>query len=87
MERSRTLLDATAQVLDRELDLVSTAISMVASGAAPRVRLAGLRFGEQLLDEAMLLAHSAGVRVTPLWPGADDDGVGLSVERDPDVVA
>jgi hypothetical protein len=85
MERSRTLLDATAQVLDRELDLVSTAISMVSSGAAPRVRLAGLRFGEQLLDEAMLLARSAGVRVTPLWPGADDDGVGLSMERAPDV--
>jgi len=85
MERSQALLDATAQVLDLELDLVSTAISMVASGAAPRVRLAGLRFGEQLLGEARLLARSAGVQVTPLWPGADDDGVGLSVERPLDV--
>jgi hypothetical protein len=85
MERSRALLDATAQTLDLELDLVSTAISMVASGAAPRVQLAGLRFGEQLLGEARLLARSAGVRVTPFWPGADDDGVGLSVERSLDV--
>jgi hypothetical protein len=85
MERSQALLDATAQVLDLELELVSTAISMVASGAAPRVRLAGLRFGEQLLGEARLLARSAGVQVTPLWPGADDDGVSLSVERPLDV--
>lgn len=87
MDRSQALREATAQVLDRELDLVSTAVSMVASGAAPRVRLAGLRFGAQLLDEARLLARAAGVQVTPIWSAADDDGVGLSLERDPDVVA
>jgi hypothetical protein len=76
---------ATEQVLDRELDLVSTAISMVATGGASRVQLAGLRFGGQLMDEARLLARSAGVRVAPLWSADDGDGVGLSVEGARDV--
>jgi hypothetical protein len=84
MESSRARYAATAQILDLELDVVSTAISMVATGGASRVRLAGLRFGEQLLEEARLLARSAGVQVTPLWSADDDDGVGLSVEEDRD---
>ena len=81
MESSRARYAATAQILDLELDVVSTAISMVATGGASRVRLAGLRFGEQLLEEARLLARSAGVQVTPLWSADDDDGVGLCVEE------
>jgi hypothetical protein len=81
MESSQARFAATAQILDRELDVVSAAISMVATGGASRVRLAGLRFGEQLLDEARLLARSAGVQVTPLWSADDDDGIGLSVEE------
>jgi hypothetical protein len=81
MKSSRARFVATAQVLDLELDVVSTAISMVATGGASRVRLAGLRFGSQLLQEAKLLGRSAGVQVTPLWPADDDDGIGLSVEE------
>jgi hypothetical protein len=81
MESSRARYAATAQILDLELDVVSTAISMVATGGASRVRLAGLRFGGQLLDEAGLLARAAGVRVTPVWTASDGGGVGLSVEE------
>jgi hypothetical protein len=80
MESSQASFAATARILDCELDVVSTAISMVATGGASRVRLAGLRFGGQLLDEARLLARSAGVQVTPLWSASDDE-VGLSVEE------
>ncbi len=84
MERSQASFAVTAQVLDRELDVVSTAILMVATGGASRVRLAGLHFGGQLLGEARLLARSAGVQVTPLWSAGDDEDVGLSVEEDCD---
>ena len=53
---------------------------MVAWGAAPRVVLAGIRFGETLLDPGRRLALEAGVRLVPLWP-ADEAGADLAVER------
>ena len=53
---------------------------MVAAGGAPRVVLAGLRFGEQLLAPARAMAGEAGVRIVPLWT-ADDAGADLAVER------
>jgi hypothetical protein len=81
MRSSRARFTATAQVLDLELDVVSTAIAMVATGGASRVLLAGLRFGEQILPVAMLRGRSAGVQVTPLWSADDDDGIDLSVEE------
>ena len=75
----------TAQVLDRELDVVSTAISMVASGGAltRAARRAALRRDSSWARPGSL-ARSAGVQVTPLWSADDDDGVGLSVEEDRD---
>ncbi|HZW01510.1 MAG TPA: hypothetical protein VFF55_08070 [Candidatus Deferrimicrobium sp.] len=81
METSRAPLGAAEQVLDRELELVRSAISMVASGGASRVRLGGLCFGEQLLDQAGSLGRAAGVRVTPVWTASDGGGVGFSVEE------
>jgi hypothetical protein len=68
------------RILDRELDLIRAAIAMVASGAAPRVSLSSLRFGDQLLEAARQLAIPARVRVVPLWTSADA-GTGLAVER------
>ena len=81
MESIQGPIDAAEQVLDRELELVRTAISMVASGGASRVRLGGLCFGEQLLDQAGSLGRAAGVRVTPVWTASDGGGVGFSVEE------
>jgi hypothetical protein len=68
--------------LDRELTMIRDAIAMVASGGAPRVTLAGLRFGEQLLSRAQRLAAAAGVRVVPLY-STDEAGADLMVERLP----
>ena len=66
--------------LDRELGLVAGAIRMVASGEATIVRLGGLMFGEQLLEQAGLQARAVGVRVSALWTSTDEGPVGLVVE-------
>jgi hypothetical protein len=68
------------QVLEHELHLVREAIAMVASGAAPRVIVGGLHFGEALLTTAGGLAAEAGVRLVPLWM-PDDAGADIAVER------
>lgn len=59
--------------------LAREAIAMVASGAAPRVVVAGIRHGEQILDSARRLALAAGVRVRPL-PQPGNAGSDLVVE-------
>jgi hypothetical protein len=68
------------RTLDHEMKLVRDAIAMVAGGGAPRVVVAGLRFGETLLAPARSLATQAGVRVVPLWM-PDDAGADIAVER------
>jgi hypothetical protein len=73
-------VDPAISTLDRELDLVRGAITMVAAGRAPRVVLAGLRFGEQLVAPAQEMAAKAGVRIIPLWR-TDESGADLAVER------
>ncbi len=62
------------------MNLVREAITMVASGGAPRVVVGGLRFGEALLATARGLATEAGVRLVPLWM-PDDAGADIAVER------
>jgi hypothetical protein len=70
----------TVRQLDHEMDLVEGAIRMVASGEATTVRLAGLHFGEHLLEQAGLQASAVGVRVSALWTSTDEGPVGLLVE-------
>ena len=72
--------DPTVRTLEYEFDLVRGAIAMVASGGAPSVLLASLRFGEELLEAARRLGAVSGVRIVPLWSG-DEAGASLSIER------
>jgi hypothetical protein len=76
--------DRTADVvpvtLEHEMRLISEAIAFVASGGAPRVVVAGLRFGDGLLHSARRVALEAGVRIVPLWH-ADEAGIDIAVER------
>ena len=53
----------------RELTLAREAIALVASGATPRVVLAGIRHGDDILLEAQRAALECGVRVSPLRSG------------------
>ena len=50
----------------RELTLAREAIALVASGATPRVVLAGIRHGDDILLEAQRAALEQGVRISPL---------------------
>jgi hypothetical protein len=59
--------------------LAREAIALVASGASPRVVVAGIRYGELILDSAMRLALAAGVRIKPL-PQPGNTGADLVVE-------
>jgi hypothetical protein len=60
--------------------LVREAIAVVAFGVSPRVIVASLRLGDQLLDPARRLASEAGVRLVPLWH-SDEAGVDIAIER------
>ena len=65
---------------ERELLLAREAIAMVASGASPRVVLAGIRFGDLILEPTRMLAREFGVRVDTIVRQLDA-GTDLVVER------
>jgi hypothetical protein len=65
--------------MERETRLVREAIAMVAQGASTRVVVAGIRYGEPLLDTARRLALESGVRVIPIWKD-DHSGADIAVE-------
>jgi hypothetical protein len=59
---------------------VESAIALIASGAASRVTLTGLRFGEELARRFRSTAASNGLRLEPIiWP--EDAGCDLIVRR------
>ncbi|MGH2464593.1 MAG: hypothetical protein ACRDGI_03965 [Candidatus Limnocylindrales bacterium] len=70
--------DLTRRSIERELDLVSVAISMVASHVAPSVTLAGLDFGPDVLASSEAKARPRGVLLEPLWR-PDDSGCDIRV--------
>jgi hypothetical protein len=70
---------AASDALERESRLVTEAIAMVASGAAPRVVVASLRQSQALLDPSRQRALEAGVRIRALWRN-DGAGADLAVE-------
>ncbi len=80
MDAASDTTDPAIRGIEHELDLVRSAIGMVASGGAPRVSLVGLRLGEQLLGQARQMALQAGVRIVPLWR-SDEAGLDIAVER------
>lgn len=82
MDAASDATDPAVRTIERELELVRGAVDMVASGGAPRVQLAGLRFAGQLLAPSRRMALQAGVRIVPLWH-ADEAGVDIAVEPIP----
>lgn len=74
--------EVTRGRLESELSNVAVAVEMVATGAATRVTVGGLRFGDQLAARFHDEAARRGVSVAPLyWP--DDAGCDVVVERAP----
>ena len=70
-------------ILGREMQLIRDAVLLVVSGGSSRVTVAGLRFGDALLEPARRLAAEHGVAITPQW-SADEVGISLLVERLPE---
>ena len=77
--RATTSQRAIARGRERELRLAQEAIAMVASGATPRVVIAGIRHGDDILEVARRLGLERGVRVNPLRQ-LDKDAADLVVE-------
>jgi hypothetical protein len=72
--------DETRRRLSSEVAEVESAISMVVSGAASRITLTGLMFGEELARRFRADAEPQGIRLEPiLWP--EDTGCDLIVRR------
>jgi len=70
----------TAHRLAGEIGDVESAIELVRSGAASRVTVAGLRFGEQVVPRLRAEAAAVGVLLEPLyWP--EDAGCDVTVRR------
>lgn len=70
----------TSEKLASEVQEVETAISLVLAGAAERVTLTGLRFGQELVDQLAVRTLGQGVALDPVyWP--EDAGCDLTVRR------
>ncbi|MEA2605581.1 MAG: hypothetical protein QOI00_338 [Chloroflexota bacterium] len=65
--------------LDHEVRLVMEAILLVSSGGSPRVTVAGLHFGEEVLEASGPNAAARNVRLVALWTD-DERGADLVVE-------
>ena len=57
---------AVVRQQERELRMAREAIAMVASGVSPRVVIAGIRYGDEILESARRLGLDAGVRVNTI---------------------
>ena len=72
--------EETRRRLTSEVAEVESAVALVASGAASRVTLTGLKFGEQVARRFRAEDQLKRVRIEPLpWP--DDSGCDLTVRR------
>lgn len=80
MHEDQELVTTVQRTIDREVELLTGAIYMVASGAAPSTTIAGLRLGEAAMAVVAPLAADRGVILEPLW-GPDEGGCDVRVRR------
>jgi hypothetical protein len=69
----------TRRSLGREIELVETAIALVALGGSRRVSVGGLAHADRVLHGVNRVASQAGVRLLAL-PGASTQSTGIEVE-------
>jgi hypothetical protein len=72
--------EETRRRLTSEVAEVESAIALVASGAASRITLSGLKFGEQLARRFRAEARLRGLSLDPI-PFPEDAGCDLIVRR------
>ena len=69
------------RTIDREVELVMSAVNLVASGRAPSTMVAGLRLTDAVIDIVRPLAEARGVVLEPLW-GSDEETADVRVYRE-----
>jgi hypothetical protein len=80
------MTDPTASALDvrlaidREVELVTSAISLVASGGAPSTTVVGLRLMDAVIEIVRPVALERGVLLEPLW-GPDEATSDIRIRR------
>ena len=68
------------RAIDREVDLVMSAVNLVASGGSPSVMVAGLHLTDAVIEIVQPDATRAGVVLEPLW-GSDETTRDVRVTR------
>jgi len=66
--------------LDREVELVMSAVDLVASGGAPSTQVIGLRLTDSVIEIVRPMAEARGVLVDPMW-GPDETTKDVRVHR------
>jgi len=69
-------------VIDREVELVTSAVDLVASGGAPSALVGGLRLAELVVEIVGPRAREPGVVLEPMW-SADENATDVRVTRVP----
>ncbi len=72
--------DHVRATIDREAELLASAIRLVASGAANRTTVGNLRLSEAAIEIVRPLAADLGVELEPLWR-TDEEGLDVLVRR------
>ena len=72
--------------IDREVELVTSAVNLVASGGALSATVGNLRLVDAVLEIVGPRARAAGVTLEPLW-GPDETVTDIRVRRAPATAA
>lgn len=72
--------DQVKATIDREAELLASAVHLVASGAARRTTVGGLRLGEAAIAIVRPMAAELGIELEPLWR-TDEEGLDVLVRR------
>jgi hypothetical protein len=80
MNGSETAAQEVQRAIDREVELVTSAINLVASGGAPTTVVAGMHMTEAVLVILWPLAVERGVVLETLW-NADEISNDIRVRR------
>jgi diphthamide synthase (EF-2-diphthine--ammonia ligase) len=72
--------DEIKATIDREAELLASAVRLVASGGARRTTVGGLRLSEAAIAIVRPMAADLGVELEPLWR-TDEQGLDVLVRR------
>ena len=72
--------DQVKATIDREAELLASAVRLVASGGAQRTTVGGLRLSEAAIAIVRPMATDLGIELEPLWR-TDEEGLDVLVRR------